>query len=75
MVYAGKLVMYTVIDRSTEFPLAYMEKGTIINAHNFLSATTNHVSVKCLTSVTYYYLPYKTILGLSSQHNKLRHNL
>ena len=32
IIYDGKLIMYTLIDKSTEFPLAYIEKGAIINA-------------------------------------------
>lgn len=65
IIYAGRLMMYTVVDDNTEFPVAYMEKGSVINAHNSLIGAPSEVSVRCLTSVSYYYLSYKQLMKLS----------
>ena len=59
LIYEGKLCLYTTVDRKDEFPLAYIEKGAIINAHNFLSGQHSDISIKCLTPVTYFYLTLK----------------
>ena len=37
IVYDGQLCMSIRVDGNTEMPLAYVSKGTIINAHNFLT--------------------------------------
>ena len=52
-----------------------MEKGTILNAHNSLVGADSEVSVRCLTSVTYYYLTYSQLRRLASVHDKLRRRL
>ena len=76
IIYDGKLVTFTDIDdKSIEFPVAYMEKGTILNAHNFLVGAESEVSVRCLTAVTYYYLSYQQLRKLAKVHDKLRRRL
>lgn len=49
IIFDGKLVIYTILDGGAEFPIAYIEKGAIINAHTFLSGARCTVSIKCLT--------------------------
>jgi len=75
IIFDGKLIMFTEVDKNTEFPLAYIEKGTIINPHNFLSGAPGCVSVKCMTSVTYYYLSYKIMRNLAMIYPTLKAKL
>lgn len=67
--------------------IEYITKGTILNSHNFLSQRPTAVTVKCLTAVTYYYLPFDILLDISriypalktalntAQHTARRNNL
>jgi len=45
IIYDGSLCMFINIDSGTEFPLAYISKGAVINAHNFLTNNNSSVSV------------------------------
>jgi CRP-like cAMP-binding protein len=58
IIFEGKLVYSVTIDAGTELFIEFIEKGTVLDAHTFLAQQSSSVSVKCLTAVTYYYLPY-----------------
>ena len=53
------------IDANTEMIIDYISKGAIISAHNCLSYRQTTITVKCLTSVTYYYLPIEVLQKVS----------
>lgn len=61
IIYSGKLAITAQIDANTEMIIDYISKGAIISAHNCLSYRQTTVTVKCLTSVTYYYLPIELL--------------
>jgi len=75
IIYDGRLVMYSLMDTNTELPLAYVDKGAVINPHNFLSGSRGDVNMKCLTTVTYYYLPYQKLRKLAAVYPTLRTSL
>ena len=56
IVYQGRLAITAEFDGGPEMVIEYVSKGTIINAHNFLSERPSLTNTKCLTSVSYYYL-------------------
>ena len=60
------------MDSGQEFVVEYIGKGTVINAHNFLSNRTCMNNVKCLSAVTYYYLPVTKLRDLSVNYPVLR---
>lgn len=72
IVYAGKLVYQVRIDDKTEINLDNLEKGSILDAHNFLVGRPAQASVKCLSAVTYYYLTYETMKELSQIYPELK---
>ena len=37
IIYEGELCITTEVDSGQEFVIEYLGKGTVINAHNFLS--------------------------------------
>lgn len=57
IIYDGALAVTTSLESGQEVVLDYIDKGTVINPHNFLTGQKQAVSMKCLTVVTYYYLP------------------
>ena len=75
IVYDGQLCLSIKIDSGTEMPLAYVSRGAILNSTNFLVPSTQNVSAQCLTSVTYYFLPYRTLTTLAGVYPELRANL
>ena len=52
--------------------IEYISKGTIINAHNFLAERPAITKLKCLTSVTYYYLSLKQLEDVTRAYKALR---
>jgi len=50
----------------------YIKKGSIMNAHNFLAQREPVADVKCMTSVTYYYLTRQKLKDISENYPKLR---
>ena len=75
IIYDGQLCMSIKVDSGTELPLAYVSRGAILNSTNFLVRNTQNVSAQCLTSLTYYYLPYRTLHMLAGVYTELRINL
>ena len=75
IIYDGQLCMSIKVDSGTELPLAYVSRGAILNSTNFLVRNTQNVSAQCLTSLTYYYLPYRTLHMLAGVYTELRTNL
>ena len=72
IIYEGTLAITTRIDSGEDVVLDYVKKGTVMNAHNFLAARPETTSTKCLTSVTYYYLPVYKITAISEAYPDLR---
>ena len=72
IIYDGKLAITTEVDIGHEFVVEYIGKGTIINAHNFLSGRRLLNNIKCLTSVTYYHLSVAKLRDLSINYPNLR---
>lgn len=72
IIYEGKLVLQQYVDQNVELTIDYIGKGSILNAHNFLASRATGMTVKCLTAVTYYYLPYDILLSLSTIYPDLR---
>lgn len=75
IIYEGKIVLSQFVDKNVEIAIDYVDRGCIMNAHNFLASRATNMSVKCLTAVTYYYLPYDTLLLLSTIYPDLRADL
>ena len=75
IIYSGKLAITTQIDANTEMIIDYISKGAIISAHNCLSYRQTTVTVKCLTSVTYYYLPIEVLQKVSHVYPNLMNTL
>lgn len=50
----------------------YVKKGSILNAHNFLAQREPIADVKCMSSVTYYYLTRQKLKDISENYPKLR---
>ncbi len=75
IIYEGKLVLQQYLDKNVEIAIDYIDRGCILNAHNFLASRPTGMTVKCLTAVTYYYLPYDTLLTLSTLYPDLRAQL
>lgn len=65
IIYEGKCAITTKFDSGPETVIEYVSKGTIINAHNFLSDRVSETSTKCLTSVVYYYLETQQLEEIS----------
>lgn len=74
IIYEGKLQITTNIEK-TDLAIDYIGRGCILNAHNFLSSRPLGVSVKCITAVTHYYLPYDIMKQLSSVYPELKAGL
>lgn len=72
IIYSGKLVYQVRVDNKTDINLDFIEKGSILDAHNFLVSRPAAVSVKCLTSVVYYYLTYDMIKSLAGIYPELK---
>lgn len=72
VIYGGTLAITTKIDSGEEVVIEYAKKGTILNAHNCLTGRPSLTSVKCLTSVTYYFLPVYKIIAISEAYPELR---
>ena len=75
IIYSGKLAITAQIDANTEMIIDYISKGAIISAHNCLSYRQTTVTVKCLTSVTYYYLPIELLQKVSQIYPNLMNTL
>ena len=75
IIYSGKLAITAQIDANTEMIIDYISKGAIISAHNCLSYRQTTVTVKCLTSVTYYYLPIEVLQKVSHVYPNLMNTL
>lgn len=75
IIYDGQLAIQNELDGHTEMNIEYVGKGTILNSHNFLSQRPTAVTVKCLTSVTYYYLPFDILLEISKIYPALKSSL
>ena len=75
IIYSGKLAITAQIDANTEMIIDYISKGAIISAHNCLSYRQTTVTVKCLTSVTYYYLPIEVLQKVSFVYPNLMNTL
>ena len=75
IIYSGKLAITAQIDANTEMIIDYISKGAIISAHNCLSYRQTTVTVKCLTSVTYYYLPIEVLQKVSHVYQNLMNTL
>lgn len=58
IIYDGRLAVTSNIDDRTELIIEHISKGTVLNAYNCLANRQSSVTVKCLTAVTYYYLPF-----------------
>lgn len=56
IIYEGTLCISMKLEADQELVFDYVSKGTVINAHNYLSKRDPEVDIKCLTSVTYFYL-------------------
>ena len=74
IIYSGKLQITTNIDQN-DFAIDYVDRGCILNAHNFLASRNSGVSIKCITAVTYYYMPYENMLKLSTIYPELKAGL
>lgn len=75
IIYEGKLAITARIDSGEEIVIDYIGKGTVLNAHNFLARRPETTSTKCLTSVTYYYLPVYKLTAISQAYPILRSTL
>ena len=66
IIYDGQLCITTEVDHNgQEFVVEYIGKGTVINAHNFLSNRVQMNNIRCLTAVSYYYLPVNKLRDIS----------
>ena len=72
IIYEGTLAITAELDAGQEVVLEYIKKGTILNSHNFLSERPITTNIKCLTSVTYYYLPVSRLQDISANYPALR---
>jgi len=61
IIYNGRIALTTTLDSGTEIGIDYIGKGTVLNAHSFLSSRHHSVNVNCLTSVMYYQLHYEKL--------------
>ena len=75
IIFEGQIAVTTQVDGNTELVLDYVGKGTVLNASNFLSLRSSAINYKCLTSVTYYYLPLEVLQGMSHIYQDLVKNL
>ena len=77
IIYEGTLAITTELDAGQEVVLEIIKKGTVMNAHNFLCGRSPTANTKCLTSVTYYFLPFYTLEAISQNrgYEKLRASL
>ena len=75
IIYEGKLAITAEFDGGPETVIEYVSKGTIINAHNFLSERVSVTSTKCLTSVSYYFLETQQLEEISQAYKNLRKNV
>ena len=66
IIYSGRVVLETELDNRTVIPLDYLEKGAVLNAHKFLTKGYHEVTVRCVTSVVYYFLDYDKLKKLSA---------
>jgi len=58
IIFSGRLAITTNLENANnDVVIEYIEKGAILNAHNCLTEREHFATVKCLTAVTYYYLP------------------
>ena len=75
IIYDGRLAVTSDIDGSTEFLIDYISKGTVLNAYNCLANIKTSVNVKCLTSVTYYYMPFDILHSVALNYPSLMKTL
>ena len=75
IIYEGTLAITAEMDAGNEYVLDYIKKGTILNSHNFLSGRPPQASIKCLTAVTFYYLPLYKLEDISANYPALRATL
>jgi CRP-like cAMP-binding protein len=75
IIFDGKLAITTNVDKDCEITLDYIGKGTILNSHNILSRPYPTATVRCLTHVTYYYLPYEKLHRIAVVYPALMNEL
>ena len=72
IIYDGQLCITTEVDHNgQEFVVEYIGKGTVINAHNFLSNRVQMNNIRCLTAVSFYYLPVNKLRDISFSYPEL----
>lgn len=74
IIYQGKLAITAQIDKQ-ELVIDYINKGAVMNSHNFLSGRRPQTAAKCLTIVTYYFLPLYKLQAISEGYPELRNAL
>ena len=73
IIFNGRLAITTQIEKEADNAvIEYIAKGAILNAHNSLTKREHFATVKCLTAVTYYYLPVEIISQLCQAYPKMR---
>ena len=75
IIYSGTLAVTIAIENGQDYVIDYIQKGSILNAHNFLAGRQPNSSIKCLTAVTYYYLPLGKLEDISVNYPVLRSTL
>ena len=71
ILYKGTIALMTEVDNQSEITVDYVGKGTIFDAHNFLSQRYHSLTVKCISSCVFYYLPYNKILYIAQLYPQL----
>ena len=73
IIFSGRLAITTNLENANnDVVIEYIEKGAILNAHNCLTEREHFATVKCLTAVTYYYLPVQIMAQLCTAYPKMR---
>lgn len=75
IIYTGQMSLSITLDNKIEAMVDCVGKGTILNAHNFLSNRTHHMTIKCLNSCIYYYLPYSAMVRVAQLYPELAASL
>ena len=65
IIFSGRIMLTTELDAGTEMAVEYLGKGAILKAKNFLATRDHVLTAKCLTSVTFYYLPFEKMAQIA----------
>ena len=75
VIYEGRLAVMTKVDRNTDLVVEYVDKGAILNSRHALTNRKTQMTVKCLSAVTYYYLPIASMFKMAVIYPELQKQL